>query len=382
MNDSQLLTIATRHREHLHAHPELGHMEFETQKYICEQLERLGLTYKKFNTSTICDLIVDENYPIIAMRADIDALAITEGNEVHYKSKNIGCMHACGHDGHTAIQLAVIEYFVNNEAKLKCNIRFIFQCDEESDGGAEELCDAGFLNGIESVYGLHLDNDYPVGTIAYKHDQMNAGGDEVDITVTGKQAHGAYPHQGVDSILCSANIIQSTQQIVSRQVGPLDSTVITIGTINGPGTPNTICGEVTMRGTIRNLNADTRKRTVEQFIKQTKLIGDAHNCRVEVVHTPSYPPLVNNNDLVDYVIANSKELGYDVQDKKNPSLGLEDFGYYSSIVPGVFFNVGSCIEGDYRNAHSSTFDFEPKALLVGVKVQIANALNFKETDEC
>ncbi len=376
MTNDQLLSLMTDHRRYLHAHPELGHQEFVTQKYITTNLSRLGLKYETLHTSTICDLIVDPNYPLIAMRADIDALALIEENEVSYKSQHEGCMHACGHDGHTAIQLGVIEHFVNNPDQLVTNIRFIFQCDEENNGGAEEICQAGYLDGCSAIYGLHLDNDIPVGTIGYIYGQMNAGGDEVDITVTGKQAHGAYPQLGIDSIVCSANIITNAQQIVSRQVGPLDSTVVTIGTINGPGTPNTICGEVFMRGTIRNLNPDTRKSTVEQFIKQTKLIGEANNCQVEVVHTPSYPPLINHDEHVDYVVANATKLGYQIKDKKVPSLGLEDFAYYVDQIPGAFFNVGSCIENDYRNAHNSHFDFDEQALLVGALVQIENAKQY------
>ncbi|WOO87559.1 M20 family metallopeptidase [Mollicutes bacterium LVI A0039] len=376
MTNEQLLTEITQHRRYFHAHPELGHEEYKTQAYIVAHLTKLGLEYNTVNTSTICDVIVDPSFKMIAMRADIDALALVEENECEYKSTHPGIMHACGHDAHAAIQLGVISYFMENSEQLKVNIRFIFQCDEENNGGAKEICEAGYLNEIAAIYGLHVDNSLPVGTIGYKYDQMNAGGDEVDITVKGKQAHGAYPHLGVDSLVCSANIIMSAQQIVSRQVGPLDSTVVTIGTIEGPGTPNTICKEVKMRGTIRNLNPQTRTETVAQFIKQTKLIGEAMNCEVEVEHEPSYPPLINDNNQVDYVVANAQSLGYDVYDKKVPSMGLEDFAYYVELVPGAFVNIGSQIEGDYRNAHSSRFDFDENALLVGALLQIANAENF------
>lgn len=377
MTNEILLNKMIEHRRYLHAHPELGHQEFETQKYIIKQLETLNLTYQTINTSTICDLIVDPSYPTIAMRADIDALAITEENECEYKSQNEGVMHACGHDGHTAIQLGVISYLVENKQLLNVNIRFIFQCDEESDGGAEEICEAGYLKGIEAIYGVHLDPDVPLGSIGYNYGQMNAGGDEVDIIVNGKQAHGAYPHLGVDGIVCAAAIVTHLQQIVSRTVDPLDSTVITIGSIDGPGTPNTICKKVTLRGTIRNLRQETRERSVEQVISQTKLIGEAHNCDVEVVHYPSYPPLVNDDSQVDYVIANSKKLGFGAVDNKVPSLGLEDFAYYLMEVPGAFYNVGTEVSGEIKKLHNSKFDFDEQALLNGALVQIENAINFR-----
>ncbi len=376
MNQEQLLMEMIAHRRHLHMIPELGHQEFATQKYIIEQLEQYGLEYTTINTSTICDLIVDPKFPLIALRADIDALALQEENQCEYKSQNDGYMHACGHDGHTAIQLGVIKYLIANQDKLKTNVRFIFQCDEENDGGAEEICDAGYLDPVSAIYGLHLENDLEVGEIGYIYDQMNAGGDEVDIYVTGRQAHGAYPHMGVDSIVCSANIIQAAQSIVSRTVDPLDSTVITIGSIQGDGTPNTICGQTIMRGTIRNLNPEVRKTSVERLIKQSKMIGEAMDCDVRVDFFPSYPPLVNHNLHVDYIKQNAQALGYKLVEVK-PSLGLEDFAYYVEKVPGAFYNVGSKIAGDYRNSHSSTFDFDERALLVGALIQIENCLKYE-----
>ncbi|WOO89349.1 M20 family metallopeptidase [Mollicutes bacterium LVI A0078] len=375
MNRSELLKEMIAHRRYLHMNPEIGHNEYNTQKYIINNIVKCGFEYQTINTSTICDLIIDASFETIALRADIDALALQEENECEYASVNEGLMHACGHDGHTAIQLGVMKYLSENIEKLKVNIRFIFQCDEENDGGAEEICKAGYLDGITAIYGLHLENDLEVGEIGYIYGQMNAGGDEVDVTVTGKQAHGAYPHMGIDSIVCSANIIQAAQSIVSRTVDPLDSTVITIGSISGPGTPNTICGQTVMRGTIRNLNPEVRQTSVAQFIKQAELIGEAMNCEVKVDYMPSYPPLVNNSACVDYVLQNAAKLGYTAREVK-PSLGLEDFAYYVEQVPGAFYNVGSKLKGDYRNAHSSTFDFDEEALLVGALIQIENCMQY------
>lgn len=377
MSNDILLQTMIGHRRHLHAHPELGHEEFETQKYIINHIKSLGLEFKTLNTSTICDLVVDPSFEMIAMRADIDALAIIEENECDYVSQNVGKMHACGHDGHTAIQLGVMSYFTEHKDELNVNIRFIFQCDEENNGGAEEICQAGYLQDIKAMYGIHLDPEVPLGSIGYNYGQMNAGGDEVDIIVNGKQAHGAYPHLGVDSIVCSAEIITHLQQIVSRTVDPLDSTVITIGTIDGPGTPNTINKKVTMKGTIRNLRQETRERTVAEVIRQTKLIGEAHNCEVEVIHYPSYPPLVNDDSHVDYVISNSKKLGYGAVDNKVPSLGLEDFAYYVMEVPGAFYNIGTEKPGEVKKLHNSQFDFDEEALLIGALMQIENARNFR-----
>ncbi len=375
MNRQELLKEMITHRRYLHMHPEIGHNEVNTQKYIINNIVKCGFEYSTLNTSTICDLIIDPSFETIALRADIDALALTEQNDCEYASTNPGLMHACGHDGHTAIQLGVMKYLSENIDKLNVNVRFIFQCDEENDGGAEEIVEAGYLEGISAIYGLHLENDLELGEIGYIYGQMNAGGDEVDITVTGKQSHGAAPHMGIDSIVCSANILTAAQSIVSRTIDPLDSTVITIGSIHGDGTPNTICGQTVMRGTIRNLNPVVRKTSVEQFIRQSKMIGEAMNCQVDIDFMPSYPPLVNHDQHVDYVLTNSTKLGYQNVLIK-PSLGLEDFAYYVEKIPGAFYNVGSKIEGDYRNAHSSTFDFDEQALLIGALLQIENCMQY------
>lgn len=376
MNVDILRKEVVEHRRFLHAHPEIGHQEFITQKYITDHLTSLGLDYQTYGTSTICDLIIDPNFELIATRADIDALALVEENEVSYKSKHEGMMHACGHDGHTAIQLAVISYLAQHREQLAVNVRFIFQCDEENNGGAEELCEQGYLDGVSAIYGLHLDNALQVGEVGYIYGQMNAGGNDFILEVIGQQAHGASPHLGVDSIVCSAAIINSAQQIVSRQVDPLDSTVVTIGTIEGAGTPNTICGKTVMTGTIRNLNPKTRKQTVEQFFKQAELIAEAYNCKLNATHIPVYPPLVNDDAHVDYVRANTESIGYRAVDIKVPALGLEDFAYYLEQVPGAFYNVGSCIKDDYRNFHCGTFDIDEEALVVGALVQIENCTQF------
>ncbi len=381
MNNEYLLSKMIEHRRYIHKNPELGRQEIMTQKYIIEQIERLDLPYSKLGTSTICDLIINDEYPTVALRADIDALALTEENNVEYASVNDGVMHACGHDGHSAILLGVIEYLVAHKNELNVNVRFIFQCDEEKDGGAKDICEAGYLKEVESIFALHLDNNYPVGIVAYKMGQVNAGGDEFTFEFKGKQAHGAYPHQGVDSIVCSANFITSAQQLVARTIDPVDSAVFTIGTINGPGTANTICKQVTMEATLRNLNPQTRANTIEYILNLAQCQAKACNCEVNVIHTPSYPPLVNDNPSVDYVINNAKSLNYELAEKTAPSMGLEDFAYYLEETKGAFFNIGSCIENDYRNAHSSTFDFDEQALLVGASVQIANVLNFRNTYE-
>jgi amidohydrolase len=376
INENELLTEMIGHRRKLHMIPELGHSEFKTQRYIIEHIESLGLKYQTLNTSVIVDLVVNEDFNTVALRADIDALALKEENDCEYCSTHKGAMHACGHDAHTAINLGLASYFTSNQEDLNLNIRFIFQCDEENNGGAEEICDAGYLNDVNAVFGLHVDPSLEVGQIGYKYGQMNAGGDEINIIVEGKQAHGAYPQFGIDAIVCASHIISNLQTIVSRRVSPTDSTVVTFGTIHGNGTPNTICNKVVMEGTVRNLNPETRKFTTNKVMEQAKLIGDAHDCNVTFEYMPSYPPLINHDNYVDYVVENTKALGYEAVDLKVPSLGLEDFAYYVEQVPGVFYDIGCKIKGDEREIHNSKFDIDENCLLVGAKVQISNIMNY------
>lgn len=377
MISKQLKQKMINHRHYLHAHPELGHQEYITQKYIINQLDLMKISYQTYHTSTIADLIIDPSYQTVALRADIDGLQIEELNDIEYKSQHPGIMHACGHDVHTAIQLGVIGYLVENKQLLKVNVRFIFQCDEEDFGGAKELCEQGYLNDIDAIFGLHVSNDIPMGSIGYVYGQMYAGGDDFELEVIGKQSHAAYPHLGSDSIVASCAIVQAAQQIISRMVDPLDSTTINFGTIDGMGTANTVCDLVKLSGTIRNLNPNTREVIIKQFFKQAKLIANAYNCQLKYTHNPSYPPLVNNKDCLDYVIANSEKLGYRAIDQQKPELGLEDFAYYLELVPGAFFNLGTCIAGDYRNIHSSTFQIDESALEIGANIQILNILNYQ-----
>lgn len=343
-----------------------------------ECLESYGYEISKVETGVVADLIIDENLSMIGLRADIDALPINELNDISYKSKYEGVMHGCGHDGHTAILLVVAETLQLIRNSLNVNVRLIFQHDEEDQGGAEDFCDLGYMNEVEAIFGLHIDNNINVGEIGIHNNQVNAGGDEFEVKILGKNAHGAYPELGIDTIVCASNIVMSLQQIVSRKISALDSTVITVGKISGGTATNVIAGRTNLSLTMRNLNMETRKRMVSEVINTIEWIAKAYGCDSEIEHIPSYPPLINNTKLVSYVIDNVNKLGLEYVCLETPTMGLEDFAYYASEVPGAFFKLGSKIAGDSRNAHSEMFDFDEKALLNGVKLQIQNCINYEK----
>ncbi len=377
MTENEIKTKVIAHRRYLHTHPELGRNEHNTQKYIIENLKTIGFdNIKTINTSVICDLVCDPSYPLIALRADIDALPISEQNDVSYRSQNEGVMHACGHDGHTAILLTTCECLYAQKSQLGVNVRFIFQSDEEGDGGAFDIIEAGYLDEVSAIYGLHIDTSIKAGEIGYHLQQVNAAGDELYFTINGLAAHGAYPHLGNDALVCSANLITSLQTIVSRRLDPLDSAVITIGTIEGGEASNVICKQVKMAATIRSLDKNIRKLVLEQITTIANGIAASYGCEIEIEHVPSYPAVFNTQSEIEYICANAKELGYKLHYTPRPTMGLEDFGYYVQKTPGAFYKLGAGLVNDIRNAHTSTFDFDEQALVVGVKLQVLNCLNY------
>lgn len=378
MDDQMILEKVINHRRYLHMYPELGRNEFNTQQYILNCLKSYGYEISKVETGVVADLIIDENLSMIGLRADIDALPINELNDISYKSKHEGVMHGCGHDGHTAILLVVAETLQLIRNSLNVNIRLIFQHDEEDQGGAEDFCDLGYMNEVEAIFGLHIDNNLSVGEIGIHNNQVNAGGDEFEVKILGENAHGAYPELGIDTIVCASNIIMSLQQIVSRKISALDSTVITVGKISGGTATNVIAGQTSLSLTMRNLNMETRNKLVPEVINTIEWIAKAYDCHSEIEHTPSYPPLINNAKLVSYVTDNVNKLGLEYVYLETPTMGLEDFAYYASEVPGAFFKLGSKMTGGPRNAHSEIFDFDEKALLNGVKLQIQNCINYEK----
>jgi amidohydrolase len=376
--------IDLRHR--LHQIPELGYEEVETAKVIRAELDRLGVSYvagvEDAPTATI-GLIGDASNPCIALRADIDALPITEATGLPYASKHPGRMHACGHDGHTANLLATAAVLKQREGALKVCVKLLFQPAEEGGAGASRLVRAGVLDGrigpkVKAVYGLHGWPGIPVGVISTKPGPLLAATDTFKITFRGKGCHGAFPHLGRDPIVCAAEAVLNLQQWVSRELDPTEPGLITVGKIHAGTAVNIIPDEATIEGTIRTLSPAVRKAARAAVERRCAGLAAAADCGVNMVFNDGYPPTVNDPAATDFVVAIVKDLLGASQfiAAARPVMGGEDFAFYAEQVPACFFMVGVVPAGqtEHPPLHSDRYDFTDAALDSSVRMFVGLAM--------
>ena len=376
-----LNTTIVEFRHHLHEHPELSNHEAQTTALLQKILQESGLkitTYKE-HYGLIAELIVDENKPFIALRADIDALPIQEQTLVNYSSETKGIMHACGHDAHTAILLGITLAFAKLAQPLNTNLRFIFQPAEEVlDAGAQQMIDSGALQNVKAIFALHAYPYLKTGSIGYKYGVMLASADMFSITIKGKSAHGARPHEGVDAILVTSMVVNSLNHIVSRQIDPLHPAVISLGTIEGGKAANVLCDNVTLKGTVRTVNHDIRQKIPEMMELTIKGICDSMHAGYEFDYTFGTPEVVNDKKMVDLLLNEAKEIigAENCIDLEDPVMGGEDFGFYLEKIPGAFIRLGTCSKAgdDCFSQHNSRFNVDDHALIIGMKVLAATAL--------
>lgn len=371
-------------RREFHKYPELSLNEYNTKNRILNYLKEMNIEYTEFekHNGVMAYIIKPENKITIGIRADMDALPINEENEITYKSKNKGVMHACGHDAHIAMLLGACKILNDMKDELYVNVKFLFQPAEETVGGAKFLVEDGCMKNpdINYMFGLHVIPYLETGYIETKYNILNASADSLKIIVKGKKSHGAYPEHGKDAIVVASNIILSLQSIVSRNISPLDSVVLTIGKIRGGEAQNVICEEVSMNGTLRTINKNTRKEMIKRIENIVLDICRAFDCEGEVLwESDGYPPVVNDNYLVDIVVKNTEKLFGEDRFilKEKPSLGGEDFSYYLEDCKGAFYHIG-CRHSKQEIAqlHTSTFNIDEKCLVVGTLMHILNVLHF------
>lgn len=369
-------------RRDLHMNPELGNNEFRTMKKICEYLDMWGIEYKSCvaETGVVAIIRGKKNGKTIGVRADIDALPITEDNSILCKSLNVGIMHACGHDAHTAIALVTAKILKSIESELCGNVKFFFQPAEETTGGAERMIKENCLENpdVDYVIGLHVDPNINTGKVSIKYGKMMASSDEIKIIVRGKSSHGAHPHEGVDPILIASNLVLSLQSVVSRNISPLNSAVFTIGSIHGGNVGNVISDEVAMTGILRTLDSDTRSFMKKRIKSIVENISIGLGGEAELLIRESYGALINNDETVD-TVRETVEL---VLGKENvlinefPTMGTEDFSYFSQSVKSCFYNLG-CSNKDKKEIyplHSSKFVLDENCLKIGVELQVKNVI--------
>ena len=371
-------------RNHLHAYPELSWEEMETTKYIESELIKLGITdiQKPLKTGLVAIIKgAQDNGKCIALRADIDALPISEQNTCDYKSKNEGVMHACGHDVHTTCLLGAAKYLVENKDKWSGTIKLIFQPSEEKQpSGAEAMIKAGVLENpkVETILGLHVTPELEVGKLGFRKGQFMASADEVYLTIIGKGGHGASPHLCIDPIVLSANIIIALQQLVSRYADPKTPTVLTFGDIHGYGATNIIPEKVELKGTLRTFD-EVWRREIQYKIKEVAQ-GIARSFGGDcIVDIPEGLPFVyNHEELTDRLVTTAKSiLGSENVVDMPLRMGAEDFSYYGHHTSASFFRLGTgnAQNGTNISVHNPKFNIEEEALVIGSSAMAGFALD-------
>ncbi|MGL5255201.1 MAG: M20 metallopeptidase family protein [Brevinema sp.] len=365
-------------RRNFHMNPELGFEEFQTSATISQLLEEMKFSHQKEIAITGITAHIPGKDPsiTIALRADIDALPILEANNVPYKSKIDGKMHACGHDAHTTVALGVAKMVSEGLFSPPCNLKLIFQPAEETTGGAVPMIEAGVMKDVSAILGIHVNSALEAGTIGVRYGAMQAASDGFSIKIMGRSGHGAYPSDAVDAIVIAAQVINAIQTIVSRNTDARDSLVISIGIIKGGTASNIICDCVELHGTIRSLNPQTREyanKRVQEIVEHTATMMGGKG---EFERKPSYTMLINHNPVVSIVEENAKKMLGDenVVVHQHCNMGVEDFAYYLFEAPGAFFHlgVGNKEKGITATIHNEYFDIDERALAVGVAMQCAN----------
>ncbi len=382
---TSLNTTVIELRHHLHEHPELSNQEEKTTTLLQGILSDAGLKVTTYQNhyGLVAELIVDHAKPFIALRADIDALPIHEQTLVNYSSETKGIMHACGHDAHTAIVLGVALAFSKLQQPLPANLRFIFQPAEEVlDAGAQEMIADGVLENVKAIFALHAYPYLPTGQIGYKYGVMLASADMFEIRIKGKSAHGARPHEGVDAILVTSMVVNSLNHIVSRQIDPLHPAVISLGTIEGGKAANVLCDHVTLKGTVRTVNHEIRKKIPEMMELTIDGICKSMHASFEFEYNFGTPEVLNDNAMVDLIVSEAQELlgSENCIDLQDPVMGGEDFGFYLEKIPGAFIRLGTCSDEKEScySQHNSRFNVDDNALEYGMKVLTATALKALE----
>ncbi len=364
-------------RRDIHTHPELGFEETRTAALVAEVLESLGY---RVQTGVGRTGVVGERGqgpPIVAIRADMDALPLQETNEAPYASQVPGVMHACGHDAHTAIALGVATLLA--QETFPGTIRFLFQpseekSDEEGVSGAPRMVEDGAMEGVDAVLALHVHGGTPVGTITLDAGPSSAGVDSFWATITGRGGHGAYPHKGVDPIHIAGHVILALHGIVSRRLDPFDPAVITVGSIHGGRANNVIPEEVKIAGTIRYEDPEVQTllhAEIERALAVARALGGGYALRIRT----GSPPVINNAKIVDLLREVAGELlGPEQVKPREKGMGAEDFAVLTRLAPGAMFRLGCRIDGDERKAHGPRFDVDERCLPIGAAILAEAAL--------
>ena len=368
-------------RRQIHQKPELGFQEKITAEFISQKLRSWGIPHQTeiAHTGIVATLEGKKfsnrsHSPVLAIRADMDALPVQEENEVDYKSQHPGLMHACGHDGHVAIALGTAYHLARHPETFAGTVKIIFQPAEEGPGGAEPMIEAGVLENpnVDAIIGLHLWNNLPVGTVGVRAGALMAAVEKFDCVIKGKGGHGAMPHQTIDPILVAAQVVTTLQTIVARNIDPIEAAVVTVGSLHAGTTDNVIPHQAEMMGTVRYFHpqyAGYFRQRIEQIIQG---ICQSHGATYELKYQKLYPPVINHPEITQLV----RSVALEVIETpvgivpECQTMGGEDMSFFLQSIPGCYFFLGAANESKKLNLphHHPCFDFDETVLAVGVEI--------------
>ena len=367
-------------RRAIHRHPELMYEEFETSRLVQNTLSELGIEYEKDIAVTgVVGLVGNGEGPCIALRADMDALPIHEEADVEFRSEIDGKMHACGHDCHTAMLLGAARVLKDNESEINGTIKLIFQPAEEGGAGGKMMREQGVLEDtdVERVFGLQVSDKLPTGTLASKEGTLLAATSSIRILVSGNGGHAAMPHLTVDPVVTGSKIVVELQTLVSRELDPLESGVISITMANAGSATNVIPSSMELQGTIRSLTSDGITRLQQRVREVAEGIAMANRCMAEVTFPGNdFPPTVNDGECWELgKISAGEILGEECVSEMGSIMGGEDFSYYTQVIPGCFsfLGVGNPEIGAVYGVHHPKFKVDEDALSLGTAIHVNTA---------
>ena len=370
----------------MHRNPELSFQEIETSRFVYETLESFGglELSKPTPTSVVARLAGEVPGRVVALRADMDALPIEEENDFEFASRNPGVMHACGHDGHTAMLLGAAQVLVGLRERIRGEIRFLFQhAEEQPPGGARQMIEAGAVEGVDAVIGIHLSSYLPVGQIGLGDGPMGAAADTFELSISGKGGHAARPNKGVDTVAVAAQVVTNLQHVVSRNADPLDNVVVSITRIAGGTTHNVIPETVEMEGTVRSLQEEAREKVAGTMERVIDGVTQAHGASYSFEYRRGYRPVVNDEGVTRIVEETArKALGEAAVERMPPAMGSEDFSAFQHETRGSFFSVGARNEekGIIYPHHHPRFTVDEGALPIGVKMFVCAAFELLDAE--
>ncbi len=366
-------------RRQLHMQPELGGQEENTQRFLLAKLNELNIEAYTYPGQYAVVGLIRGTFPgkTFALRADMDALPVQETTGLPFASQIPGRMHACGHDAHMAIALGAAKLLMENRDKIHGQVKLLFEPAEETTGGAQDMVAAGCLENphVDAVFGLHMLPDQPAGVVFTKPGCVSGASNAINITIEGVGCHGAYPERGVDAVAIAAQIITALQTLVSRNVSPLDSAVVSLGKITGGTARNVICDHVEIEGTLRTLKPETRAMLKKKLNEIPSAIATSMGGIAKVTVLDGYGAVYNNETLHAQFLALAKGMvgEKNIVPRIYPSLGVESFSYFVANTPGVYYDLGC---GVGSALHTCDFHVDESCLKTGAALQTAMALDF------